>query len=148
MEETMITANDIRDNIELSANGWAGISTLRSDHIRAIRLMAQLTHNTCAGCGEAIGHAPHLAHIVAATGDKGIAANNVYVACGKECNDIDREVFNGDPFLIVSGMVRRDLILETIPSRAEALAFLAGALTNDGDKARKIALRLAAGSTR
>ena len=144
----MITANDIQVNVELGAAGWPGISTLRSNHIRAIRLMAQLTHNVCAGCGEAIGAAPHLAHIVAADNDKGIADNNVYVACGKECNDIDREVFNGDPFLIVNGMVRPDLVISRIPNRAEAMAFLASALTSDADKARKVALRLAVGQSR
>lgn len=138
----MITVNDIRANIELAANDWPGISSLRSNHIRAIRLMAQLTHNTCAACGEELGHAPQLAHIVSAEESKGIAAYNVYVACGKECNDIDREVFNGDPFLIASGMVRPDLVISRVPGRAEAMTFLASALTSDADKARKTTRRL------
>ena len=120
----MITTSDIEALITLAANEWPGVSTLKSDHRRAIRLMAQATHNTCAACGETQGETTHLAHIVSAREGWGVTANNVYVA-HPSCNDFDREACAGDPYAILSSMVRPDLVLGRIPKRAEALAFLA-----------------------
>ena len=138
----MITDMHIRANMELAAAGWKGISALHSSHIRAIRTMAIATHNTCAACGESLdGEELNLCHIVGEEKHgKGIAPFNVYVG-HKTCNDLDRELFDGNPFRIVEGMARPDLILESIPSRREAFAIAEA--WEERAKARRAARRQA-----
>lgn len=135
----MITTNDIERNIELSANEWQGITVLKSDHMRGIRSMAINTHGLCAACGESLANEEvNICHIVSAEHGKGIAPNNVYVG-HKACNDFDREECKGDAFLIVASMAMPELILNAIPSRAEALAFLRE--YEKGCKARRAGIR-------
>ena len=140
----MITENDIQKNVELAANDWAGIAHLKSDHLRGIRLMAMNTHGLCAACGESLNNGGdiNVCHIVSdGRNGKGIAPNNVYVG-HKECNDYDREVCSGNPFLIVSSMARPDLVISSVPSRRDALAFVQS--HDAGDKARRWQARDAA----
>ena len=130
-----ITRTHVAQNVALAAAGWAGVSTLRSDHIRGIVGMAVATHNTCAACGEALSGALDVCHIVGAAHGKGFVPFNAYVG-HKACNDYDRESCQGDAFRVVATMVRRDLVLASIPARAEALAY-----SGHDDKARRAAKR-------
>lgn len=135
----MITNEDIELNMSLAANGWEGITVLKSDHLRGIRAMAINTHGLCAACGESLANDEvNICHIVSASHGKGLAPNNVYVG-HKACNDFDREECKGDAFLIVASMARPELILNAIPSRKEALQFLME--YDKGCKARRARIR-------
>lgn len=136
---TTTTPSHVAANVALAAAGWAGTSNLKSDHVRVLRLM----RHTCAACGEALDETANVCHIVGATGGWGYVDHNVYVG-HRSCNDIDREILDGDPFKILAAMVRPDLIFRTIPSRKEALAWAREHDTTEAIKARRLAARLAA----
>lgn len=115
------TTTHVARNVALAASGWAGVSTVKSNHIRGIRTMAVTTHNTCAACGEPLTGEINLCHIVGAEHGKGVADHNTYVG-HVTCNDFDREVCEGDPFRILASMARPDLIIASVPRRGVALA--------------------------
>ena len=134
---TMSTnTSHVAKNVALAAAGWAGVSTLKSDHIRGIRTMALDTHNTCAACGEALTGDINLCHIVGAEHGRGIADHNTYVG-HVTCNDYDREVCEGNPFRIFASMVRPDLIIASVPRRREALAAYAAHVARMDEGAAK-----------
>lgn len=141
----------IAANVTLAAASWAGVSTVKSDHIRNIRAIAVATHNTCAACGEALSGTLEAAHIVSCdygngmtskeAYGKGFADYNIYIG-HKSCNDYDRVSCKGDPFAIVASMVRPDLIIGKMPTRGEAARMVADlADASDADAIRRAAAR-------
>ena len=137
---TPTTTAHVAHNVALSAAGWAGVTSLKSDHMRGIRIMAvEQSNGTCAACGEALaGEAINVCHIVATRGTgNGMAPHNVYVG-HLACNDYDREVCEGDPFRVFASLARPDLVISNVPPRRVALAACAEA---DAIKARRFAIR-------
>ena len=110
-------------NLALAQEDWKGVTRIASNHIRGIRNWAiDWTRGVCAGCGLRR-NLTEMAHIVGQSANasgKGYVPFNIYAAC-KGCNDFDREVAKGDPFMIIKSLSRPDLVIPEILSRKEAL---------------------------